>query len=444
MNDPATESADHAAPRPYRPRWLLLAPFLSRPPAQTRRQWQVLGLVSVATLFDQYDRALFAMALPKIQQSLAISEANVGYLGSVVRLGALPAFFIAAAADRLGRRRVLLFTIVAYTLCTGATALAPNAASFVAFQFLAHVFTSADALLAVVVIAEELDASVRGWGIGALLAIQSCGVGVAAIFFPLVEWLGLGWRALYAVGLVPLLVITRWRRALPETARFEHQRARRDFDAQLMPALAPIAALACAYPARFAAVAAVTFVFAVGGAAADFLAPKYLQEGHGWDPAQVALLYVFGGAVAIIGSPFAGRLSDRVGRKPVTIAMGLGSIGLVVAFYGAAGAWLAPLWIAMVFVAMGHDVLQQSFGAELFPTSYRSTAAGARGIVATVGAVLGLVLESVLYRASGSHWTASSILMLGAIAGPFIVGFAFPETAGRTLEEIAPEAASEA
>jgi len=188
----------------------------------------------------------------------------------------------------------------------------------------------------------------------------------------------------------------------------------------------------------------VTFVFAVGGAAADFLAPKYLQEGHGWDPAQVALLYVFGGAVAIIGSPFAGRLSDRVGRKPVTIAMGLGSIGLVVAFYGAAGAWLAPLWIAMVFVAMGHDVLQQSFGAELFPTSYRSTAAGARGIVATVGAVLGLVLESVLYRASGSHWTASSILMLGAIAGPFIVGFAFPETAGRTLEEIAPEAASEA
>ena len=444
MNDPASESADHAAPRPYRPRWLLLAPFLSRPPALTRRQWQVLGLVSVATLFDQYDRALFAMALPKIQQSLAISEANVGYLGSVVRLGALPAFLIASAADRLGRRRVLLFTIVAYTLCTGATALAPNAASFVAFQFFAHIFTAADALLAVVVIAEELDASVRGWGIGALLAIQSCGVGVAAIFFPLVEWLGLGWRALYVVGLVPLLMIARWRRALPETARFERRRAQRDFDAQLMPAAAPIAALARAYPGRFAAVAAVTFVFAVGGAAADFLAPKYLQEGHGWDPGQVALLYILGGAVAIIGSPFAGRLSDRVGRKPVTIALGIASIALVVAFYGAAGPWLAPLWIAMVFVAMGHDVLQQSFGAELFPTSYRSTAAGARGIVATVGAALGLVLESVLYRASGSHWTATSLLMLSAGAGPFIVAFAFPETAGRSLEEIAPEAAERA
>ena len=88
--------------------------------------------------------------------------------------------------------------------------------------------------------------------------------------------------------------------------------------------------------------------------------------------------------------------------------------------------------------------MQQSFGAELFPTSYRSTAAGARGIVATVGAALGLVLESVLYRASGSHWTATSLLMLSAGAGPFIVAFAFPETAGRSLEEIAPEAAERA
>jgi putative MFS transporter len=417
----------------------MLAPFLGRVPALTRRQWQVLGLVSIATLFDQYDRALFALALPKIQHSLGIAEVDVGYLGSIVRLGALPAFLAAVAADRLGRRRVLLFTIVAYTLCTGATAAAPNAASFVAFQFLAHIFTAAEVLLAVVVIAEELDASVRGWGIGALFAIQACGVGVAAILFPLVEWLGLGWRALYAVGLVPLLVIASWRRALPETARFERQRARREIEAQLAPTLAPILALVRAYPARFAAVAAVTFVFAGGGAAADFLGPKYLLEGHGWDPGQVALLYVLGGALAIVGSPFAGRLSDRVGRKPVTVVFGLTVIGFAVAFYNAAGPWLPPLWIALVFAAMGHDVLQQSFGAELFPTSYRSTAAGARAVVGTVGGALGLALESVLYHVVGSHWTATTLLLAAALIGPLIVALAFPETAGRSLEEIAPE-----
>src|SRR5512144_3200224 len=117
---------EHARP----PRWLRVAWFIRDPPPLTTRQWQVLGLISVAALFDQYDRALFALALPRIQLSLGIGEADVGWLGSIVRLGALPAFFATVAADRIGRRRVLLATIVGYTVCTAATALAPDARSF--------------------------------------------------------------------------------------------------------------------------------------------------------------------------------------------------------------------------------------------------------------------------------------------------------------------------
>lgn len=419
------------------PRWLRFAPFLGRPPALTARQWQVLGLVSIATLFDQYDRALFALALPQIQVGLGIGEADVGWLGSIVRLGALPAFLATVAADRLGRRRVLLATIIGYTVCTAATALAPDARSFVVFQFLAHIFTAAEMILAVVVIAEELDAAVRGWGIGALFAIQACGVGLAAVLFPLFEWLGLGWRALFAVGVGPLAVVAYWRRVLPETARFEAARA-----AGLVatPALAPLAALVRAYPARFAAVAAVAFVFSAGGAAADFMGPKYLQDAHGWSPAQVAVLYVLGGGLAIAGSAYAGRLSDRVGRRPVTVGFGVTVLGLAIAFYNASGWLLPPLWIVLIFTVVGHDVLLASFGAELFPTSYRSTAAGARAIVATLGGALGLALESLLYRQLGSHWAAISVMLCGALVGPLLVALAFPETAGRALEEIAPEA----
>ena len=425
-----------SAPAARPPRWLIFAPFLGRAPALTPRQWQVLGLVSVATLFDQYDRALFALALPQIQLSLGIAEADVGWLGSIVRLGALPAFAATVAADRIGRRRVLLATIIGYTVCTAATALAPDARTFVVFQFLAHIFTAAESMLAVVVIAEELDANVRGWGIGALFAIQACGVGLAALLFPLFEWLGLNWRALFAVGVVPLAVIAYWRRVLPETARFTEARA-----AALAPtpALAPIVALARAYPGRFAAVAAVAFVFSAGGAAADFMGPKYLQDAHGWSPARVAVLYVLGGALAIAGSAYAGRLSDRIGRRPVTVVFGVAVLSLAIAFYNATG-WVLPvLWIVLIFTLVGHDVLQASFAAELFPTSYRTTASGARAIVATLGGALGLAVESILYRALGSHWEAISIMLVGAFLAPLIVALAFPETAGRTLEEIAPE-----
>jgi len=421
----------------YRPRWLLATPFLGTAPPLTRRQWRVLGLVSIATLFDQYDRALFALALPKIQASLAIAEVEVGYLASIVRLGSLPAFVAMLAADRFGRRVVLLITILGYTLCTGLTAVAPDTATFIALQFLSRVFGTAEMLLAVVVISEELDASVRGWGVGALFAIQACGVGVAAVLFPLVEWLGLDWRALYAVGFVPLLLIAHWRRTLPETERFEQ--ARRAAGGAATSMLAPATSLVRAYPGRFATVAAVSFIFAAGGSAADFLTPKYLLDAHSWTPAHVATLFVFGGAFGIFGAAFAGRLSDRIGRKPVAVAFSIAVLSLALAFFNTSGLWLPPIWIAMIFVLIGNDVMINSYGAELFPTSHRSTAVGARSVVATVGAAFGLAMESVLYDILGSHWTSVSVLIVVAFAAPLIVVLAFPETAGRSLEAIAPE-----
>ena len=79
---------------------------------------------------------------------------------------------------------------------------------------------------------------------------------------------------------------------------------------------------------------------------------------------------------------------------------------LVLAFYQGDGFWLAPFWILMVFTGIGSAVVLATYGNELFPTSYRSTASGARSVVATLGGVLGLAMESILYGVFGSHWTA--------------------------------------
>jgi MFS family permease len=439
--EPPSEGVRADAPPSARPRWLVLAPFLGTPPELTARQWAVLGLVSVATLFDQYDRALFALALPQIQAGLGIGEGEVGVLGSIVRLGALPAVAVALAADRLGRRRILLFTILAYTVLTGATALAPDARTFVALQFFARIFTAAELVLAVVVIAEEFDAESRGWGIGALFALQACGVGLAAVLFPLAEALGLGWRGLYAFGLVPLALLAWWRRALPETERFEAHRRARSVAAAEDFALAPLLHLIRHYPGRFAAVAISVLIGAICGSAADFLGPKYLQDAHGWTPGAVAALYVGGGAVGIFGAALGGRWSDRFGRKPVAVAFGVAVSVLALAFYNTEGALLSLLWVAMIFAVMGSDTVSAAFGAELFPTSHRSTAAGARSVIGTLGAAIGLALESALYALLGSHWEAVTWLLVGTLAVPLVVAVAFPETAARSLEEVSPERA---
>jgi MFS family permease len=112
---------------------------------------------------------------------------------------------------------------------------------------------------------------------------------------------------------------------------------------------------------------------------------------------------------------------------------------LFLAFYNAGGVWLVPLWVALIFMLIGHDTLLSTYGAELFPTSHRSTAAGARLGLATLGSSVGLALESALYGLTGSHWSAISILLCAALLAPLVVALALPETAGRSLEEISPE-----
>jgi putative MFS transporter len=418
--------------RSYRPAWLQYAPWLGTPPELTRRQWRILGLIAFAVLFDQYDMTLLAMALKQIQMDLAIPEAELGRLGAVIRLGALPAFLIVLSADLFGRRRVMLYTIVGYTLLTGATALAPDTQTFIVLQFLARTFAVAEVLLAYVVITEEIDAAHRGWGIGALAALGACGSGLALLLFAAVDVLPYGWRALYFFGLVPLLAIAWFSRNLPETRRYKEANRSRS---EPVFSLKPVMELVTAFPKRLIGIASVVALLAFAENAGGFFVAKYLQEAHGWAPWQYSVLGFFGGFIGIFGSAYAGRLSDRLGRRRVGIIFLAIHPLVLIAFYSIGGPLLGILWTIRVFVGIGGDVVLGAYGNEMFPTSHRSTAAGARMIAATVGGVAGLAVESLLYGFFGSHWTAVSVLAVFALFAPFIVAL-FPETSGRELEDI--------
>jgi hypothetical protein len=105
------------------------------------------------------------------------------------------------------------------------------------------------------------------------------------------------------------------------------------------------------------------------------------------------------------------------------------------------GPLLVAAWIGRIFMALGANVTLSAFGVELFPTSSRATAAGLRLVCVTLGGSVGLLLESLLYRVVASHWVAISALTVLALPGALLVARCFPETAGRTLEDIAPEQA---
>jgi MFS family permease len=305
-------------------------------------------------------------------------------------------------------------------------------------QLLARVFITGETLLAAVVLAEELAAKDRGWGIGILGALGSLGHGMAAIVFAFVDVLPFGWRSLYLVGVIPLLFLSYFRRRLPETTRFAQHRSERDDRRSGLEGLRPIANLVRQYPGRVAALGLTVLPFDfVAGSAYAFM-PKTLQEVHGYSPAQVTTIFILGGTIGILGNIFAGVLGDRFGRRPVLGVSVLIFAFSITGFYNASGALLPLLWIASIFSVLAVGVLFKALGAELFPTSHRSTASGVRNVLSTLGSISGLWLEGVLYAKLGSHALAITA-MTPALIIPPLIAFLLPETARIELEEISPE-----
>lgn len=410
--------------------------LLTRASGVSMREWRVLALLGTANAVNGFDLGILALALPAIQRSLEIGEAEVGTMLAIIRLGMLPALAIGVLADRYGRRRLLLATIVGFTVCTALTAVAPNAAVFVALQFVARIFMGAEDTLGIVVVAEELVASRRGFALGVLAALGGIGHGLAAVGYAVAGAGPYGWRTLYAVGAVPLVVIAWVRRQLAETRRFVASQARHA--GEPTGVWAPLRALVRAHPRRAFGLGLMVFSVYVVMIPAISFQSKFLQEAHGYSAAIVAGLYFVGGLLSVATQLVVGRVSDAIGRKPAVVVMLAVMAAGTLALYRGSGSAVLAGWIVMVCAYLGLDIMLSALGSELFPTAYRSTASSARSVTANVGATLGLALEGTFYTWTGSHGAAISWMMPPLVLVPIAL-LLLPETARRELEEIAPE-----
>src|SRR5438132_7833311 len=109
-------------------------------PRFSSRQWRVFAISTTAGFFDNYDTALLSLALRQIQRSLGIAEGRLGAILSLIRIGYIASLALSPLADVFGRRQLLLYTIVGYTIFTALSAAAPHTPSFVTAQFLARPF----------------------------------------------------------------------------------------------------------------------------------------------------------------------------------------------------------------------------------------------------------------------------------------------------------------
>lgn len=416
-----------------RPWWL--PHFLGRIPAVEKPHLDLLGAIALALLFEEYDLAMLTAALPQIAGDLGMAETDFGLILGIIRLGAVPAFALIPFADRIGRRRVFLLSLVCTALATIATGFSQTTAQFVVCQMITRTFFVTGSAIAFVMISEEFPAEHRGWGIGTLGALGATGHGIAMGLFSQIDRLPYGWRALYWIGVVPLLLLPFFRRRVPETDRFKRHRDGLSAADVAGFSMAPLVGLVGRYPARALGIAMAGFLPAVGLTSAFQFTGYFTQTVHGWSPGQYAAMVFFGGALGVLGNIVAGRMADRFGRRVVGFGL-LGSFPLWVALFYNGPGWALPIaWIGFLFGSQGGRVILRALATELFPTAQRATASGLFTILEAIGAAAGLFLLYFGSAEAGDFVSLTTGLAFAVLLGAGVLLF-FPETTQRELEAI--------
>jgi MFS family permease len=405
-------------------------------PVKPPRRWvtqfnshekSVLLPLCLVGFFTNYDTGLLTLAAPVIADGLDVSIATFGLAVAVIRLAALGSIGTLRLADRIGRRPLLLASVLAFTLLTGLTAAAATLTAFVILQVLARLFLATEETLAGVVLSEELRADRRGAGIGLLGILSTAGFGLVALLLLVVDSTPLGWRLFYLVALLPLAVVIYLRRKLSETAAYTVARESRRVQPSWWPDLDRQAR---GHLWRLLAVLAL-----VGGltTTAFFYAADLAQNVYGWTG--LFTVVVFAAApTTILGYLVGGRLSDRYGRRPIAALAVLASAAGALLVFSGLPAMYAPGFFLMAGADAAVQAVRSAFASELFATEVRATLASLAGAVTVAAGSVGLLLAGLLAPVLDPQSTV--LLLAAACAAGAALLRGLPETAG--IDVIAP------
>ncbi len=398
-------------------------PFWAPPDRLTHRQISVLGLLAAASMSSAFVNTLFTQTVTFAADDFGVGKWGQGIAGTIVRAGIVLALPIAVLADRIGRRRMIVFAAWFSPLCSALGAVAPNFSILVATQAVGRPVGLALDLLVAVVAAEEMPRNSRAYAVSVLAMASGLGAGIAVSALPLADRAVWGWRLVYVVALVWLLVAVDLARRLPETRRFEAPH-------RIAPPLDM---------RRFGILAAVAFFGNFFVAPASFFQNNYLDEVRGYSASRIALFTLCTATPAGIGLIVGGRLADIRGRRAlVVIVLPIATASAVIS-YGVAG---APMWLAAFGYATLGGVMFPAlavYRAELFPTGNRGRAAGFLTASALIGGSVGLPLGGYMLDHGWSHVRVFSLFAIASAIVAAIVFTTYPETAHRALEDLNPE-----
>ncbi len=402
-------------------------PFLWR--NTTSAQRRTLVAAGLGWMLDAFDVMLYSLVLTTLMTVFGMSKSTAGLLNSLTLIAsALGSLLFGVLADRLGRRKMLSYSILTYSLFTFACGFSTSITMLAVFRFLLGLGMGGEWNAGATLVAETWPSAWRGRAMGIVQSSWAIGYALAAVVCGLVLTHA-NWRWVFFVGVLPALVTVWIQHDVPEPALWR-QRA---------PVVASnqTALWKAARPHLLALLLMNTFgMFAWWGLFTWIPAYLTLPISEGGRDFKVMGVTTFLVVLNLVGMwpgyLLFGVLADKLGRKR-TIVFYLTMAALTVPLFAMARQPGLILMAASVTAFFGTGFFTGSaiIGSELFPTPIRAAALGLSYNVARGSSAFAPLIVGKLGEAHGLSWAFGACAI--AFAAAALSALWVPETHGVEL-----------
>jgi len=387
---------------------------------------------SLGWMLDSFDVMLYALVLAALMKDLGMAKLTAGLLGSATLVAsAAGGLVFGVVADRYGRTRALISSILIYSVFTAACGFAQTVAQLAVFRVFLGLGMGGEWASGAALVSETWSAEHRGKALGFMQSAWAVGYGLAALVVAVVMpiW---GWRAVFFVGVLPALLTVWVQRRVEEPAIW---RARK------VSASAARVRLADLFRGKLGRL---TIAVTLMNACTMFAWWGFNQ----WIPAYLSLPASDGGIglgtrmmsgfiIAMqVGMWFGyvtfGFVSDQFGRKRAYVTYLLTAAVLMLAYaVTQRPPALLLLGPVVAFFATGYFTGFGAVTAEIYPTEIRATAQGFTYNIGRIGSAVAPWAVGRLAEASGfgAAFSLSAVAFLCAA----VMWLWIPETRGRDL-----------